>query len=124
LPQLGEGDLGRVVLAEQRPTAQRREETVDRPAADRRLPERRLIGRSRAAATLSWHNWGFRLDGSIGLYAGPASCECAESETRFLVEGSDYRFVFLVDETRKVTGVSLEIQGLTLPPARRIEQTR
>jgi hypothetical protein len=44
----------------------------------------------------------------------------AESETRFFVLDSDYRFVFVVQEG-KATGLSLEIQGLTLPPAKRVE---
>jgi CubicO group peptidase (beta-lactamase class C family) len=45
----------------------------------------------------------------------------AESETRFFIPESDYRFTFVLDDARTVTGVSLEIQGLVLPPAGRIE---
>lgn len=45
----------------------------------------------------------------------------AESETRFFVPGSDYRFVFVVDETNKVTGMRIEVQGLALPPARKVD---
>jgi len=44
----------------------------------------------------------------------------AESETRFFVPESDYRMTFVVEQG-KVTGMGLEIQGLALPPAIRIE---
>jgi CubicO group peptidase (beta-lactamase class C family) len=45
----------------------------------------------------------------------------AESETRFFVQESDYCFVFVVDEAGKLIGVSIEIQGLTLSPATRMD---
>jgi CubicO group peptidase (beta-lactamase class C family) len=45
----------------------------------------------------------------------------AESETRFFVQASDYRFVFVVDEAGVVTGVGIEIQGLALSPAKKID---
>lgn len=45
----------------------------------------------------------------------------AESETRFFVPESDYRFVFVVDATGTVTGMGIEIQGLALPPAKKVE---
>jgi len=45
----------------------------------------------------------------------------AESERRFFIPESDYRFTFVADAAGTVTGVSLEIQGLPLPPATRIE---
>jgi CubicO group peptidase (beta-lactamase class C family) len=44
----------------------------------------------------------------------------AESQSRFFVPESDYRFVFVVEQA-EVTGLSLEIQGLALPPAKKIE---
>jgi CubicO group peptidase (beta-lactamase class C family) len=45
----------------------------------------------------------------------------AESETRFFIPESDYRFAFVLDQAGKVSGVSIEIQGLALPPAKKIE---
>jgi len=37
------------------------------------------------------------------------------------VKDSDYRFAFVVDEAGRATGVCIEIQGLALPPARRVD---
>ena len=45
----------------------------------------------------------------------------AESETRFFVPESDYRFVFIVGEAGQVIGVSIEIQELALTPAKRVD---
>ena len=45
----------------------------------------------------------------------------AESETRFFVPESDYRLVFLLAPGGEVTGVQIEIQGLVLPPAQKVE---
>jgi CubicO group peptidase (beta-lactamase class C family) len=45
----------------------------------------------------------------------------AESQTRFFVPESDYRFLFVVEEGDQVSGLSIEIQGLALPPAGKIE---
>jgi hypothetical protein len=45
----------------------------------------------------------------------------AESETRFFIPESDYRFAFSVDDAGKVSGVSIEMQGLALPPATKVE---
>jgi hypothetical protein len=45
----------------------------------------------------------------------------AESEARFFIPESDYRFAFVVDGAGEVSGVSIEIQGLALPPAKKVE---
>jgi CubicO group peptidase (beta-lactamase class C family) len=45
----------------------------------------------------------------------------AESETHFFIPESEYRFVFVVDDEGQVSGVSIELQGLALPPARKVE---
>jgi CubicO group peptidase (beta-lactamase class C family) len=45
----------------------------------------------------------------------------AEAETTFFVRGDDTRFVFIKDDSGAVAGLSLLIQGLTLPMARKID---
>jgi len=45
----------------------------------------------------------------------------AETETRFFVPGDDTRFVFTRDDSGAVAGLSLLIQGLTLPVADKID---
>ena len=45
----------------------------------------------------------------------------AESETRFFIPESEYGLEFVVDEANTVTGVSLEVQGMALPPAAKVE---
>lgn len=45
----------------------------------------------------------------------------AETETRFFVQGDDTRFLFTKDDSGAVAGLSLLIQGLTLPMARKID---
>ncbi len=45
----------------------------------------------------------------------------AETETRFFVHGDDTRFLFTRDDSGAVAGLSLVIQGLTLPMARKTE---
>jgi CubicO group peptidase (beta-lactamase class C family) len=45
----------------------------------------------------------------------------AETETRFFLKGDDTRFLFTRDDSGAVAGLSLVIQGLTLPLARKID---
>ena len=45
----------------------------------------------------------------------------AETETKFFVHGDDTRFLFTKDDSGAVTGLSLLIEGLTLPVARKID---
>jgi len=45
----------------------------------------------------------------------------AETETRFYVHGDDTRFLFITDDSGAVVGLSLVIQGLTLPMAQKIQ---
>jgi CubicO group peptidase (beta-lactamase class C family) len=45
----------------------------------------------------------------------------AETETRFFVKGDDTRFLFITDDSGAVAGLSLVIQGLTLPVAPKIQ---
>jgi len=46
----------------------------------------------------------------------------AETETRFFVKGQeDYRFIFVRDDTGRVTALQLELQGIQLPLAEKVE---
>jgi CubicO group peptidase (beta-lactamase class C family) len=45
----------------------------------------------------------------------------AETETMFFVRGDDTRFLFTRDDSGAVAGLSLVIQGLTLPAAKKID---
>jgi CubicO group peptidase (beta-lactamase class C family) len=45
----------------------------------------------------------------------------AESETQFFTKVDDTRFVFVKGAAGEVTGLSLRIQGLELPPAKKVE---
>jgi len=45
----------------------------------------------------------------------------AESETQFFAEVDDARVVFVKDAAGQVTGLSLTVQGMELPPARKVE---
>jgi hypothetical protein len=45
----------------------------------------------------------------------------AETETRFFVKGDDTQFLFITDDSGVVVGLSLVIQGLTLPMAQKIQ---
>jgi CubicO group peptidase (beta-lactamase class C family) len=45
----------------------------------------------------------------------------AESETQFFAEVDDARVIFARDEAGEVTGLSMTVQGIELPPARKVE---
>ena len=45
----------------------------------------------------------------------------AESETRFFAEVDDARVVFVKDAAGQVTGLNLTVQGMELPPAKKVE---
>jgi CubicO group peptidase (beta-lactamase class C family) len=45
----------------------------------------------------------------------------AESETQFFTKVDDTRFVFVKGATGEVTGLSLRIQGVELPPAKKVK---
>jgi hypothetical protein len=45
----------------------------------------------------------------------------AESETRFFAEVDNGRVVFVKDAAGEVTGLSLTVQGMELPPAAKVE---
>jgi len=47
----------------------------------------------------------------------------AETDSRFFVKGQDdYRFCFILDESGTVIGLQLELQGIPLPVARKVEK--
>jgi len=49
---------------------------------------------------------------------------CAETEARFYVKGQEiYRFEFIRDESGNVTALRLELQGLPLPAAPKVEKS-